>query len=185
MEPGVFRPRGGPRLAQRTHVSQRPHRLADGDYRGERRYFLTICTHQRRNHFTESKTVELVRLQFLRTFRAEPFAVVAYCFMPDHVHAVVEGKSEHANLARFVRLAKQQSGFLFVRQTGQRLWQSSYFDRTLQGQDAFTDAVRYLINNPVGARLVDSPSAYPYWGSDLYSREELLEFVSVESGPRV
>ena len=128
--------------------------------------------------------MELVRSQFLHTFTDEPFAVLAYCFMPDHLHAVVQGQTAQANLARFVRLAKQRSGFLFVRKTGRRLWQASYFDRTLRGDEALADVVRYLINNPVLAGLVDSPSAYPFWGSEIDSREEILEFVS-ESGPRV
>ena len=183
MEPGVFRPRVGvgSRLALRTTVSHHPHRLTADDYRGEHQYFLTICTHRRRNHFRSTWTMELVRLQFLRTSNDENFAVLAYCFMPDHVHAILQGQSERADLARFVRLSKQRSGFLFARETGQRLWQDSYFDRTLRKDEVLPDVVRYLINNPVRAGLVDSPSGYPYWGSAVYSREEILEFVSVES----
>jgi len=38
--------------------------------------------------------------------------------------------------------------------------------------------MRYIIENPVRARLVARPSDYPFWGSSTHSRDEVLEFVS-------
>jgi REP element-mobilizing transposase RayT len=43
--------------------------------------------------------------------------------MPDHLHAVVTARSAAADFQRFVRLAKQRSGFRFVQGAGRRLWQ--------------------------------------------------------------
>ena len=101
--------------------------------------------------------------------------------MPDHLHALVTAVSDIADLPRFVRLAKQHSGFAFARATGRRLWQDSYFDRTLREDESPAATIRYLINNPVRAGLVETPAAYPHWGSQVYSREEILEFVGIES----
>jgi hypothetical protein len=36
---------------------------------------------------------------------------------------------------------------------------------------------RYIVENPVRARLVTDPLDYPHWGSSMCSREELLEYV--------
>ena len=154
-----------------------PHRLDAESCRGHYQHFLTICTHQRCQYFLDGAVVDAVRSQILRAATAESFAVLAYCYMPDHVHAVVHGLTETADLHRFVRLAKQRSGYVVRRTTGRRLWQSSYFDRTLRLDESLADIVRYVINNPVRAGSVDAPAKYPHWGSEVYSREEIEDFV--------
>ena len=40
-------------------------------------------------------------------------------------------------------------------------------------------AIGYVVSNPVRAGLVVSPSEYPYWGSDVYSRAEIVEFLQL------
>jgi REP element-mobilizing transposase RayT len=67
----------------------RPGHLRDFDYLGPLRYFLTFVTHRRQHHFANDGAVTLVWLQFLRAARQEGFEILAFCFMPDHVHLVV------------------------------------------------------------------------------------------------
>lgn len=153
----------------------RPFRLPFGDCTGGHRYFLTVCTHNRQRHFADAATVEATRLQFLRYAERESFAILAYCFMPDHVHCLLEGQHADANLRRFVRAAKQGAGYAFAQRCGNRLWQPNYFDHTLRHDEATIEVVRYLLNNPVRAGLVESLDAYPHWGSGVCTREELLE----------
>ncbi len=98
--------------------------------------------------------------------------------MPDHFHAVVEGRTDAANLPRFIRLVKQRTGFAFRRTCCGRLWQESYFDRTLRRQESLANVVRYMIHNPVRAGLVEAPVQYPHWGSGVCTRRELLEFLA-------
>ena len=162
-----------------------PHRLGSDDYLGGQQYFLTICTHKRREYFLDPDTVELVTVQFLRTSDTEDVAILAYCLMPDHFHAVVASKAPTADLARFVRLAKQKPGFLFSSRHQQKLWQESYFDRTLRSDESLPEVIGYVINNPIRAGLARSAEDYPYWGSGVYSRDELLEFIAIEVIPRV
>jgi REP element-mobilizing transposase RayT len=98
--------------------------------------------------------------------------------MPDHMHLIVIVHAADSDLRRFVRLAKQRSVFLFTRATGRRLWQESYFDRTVRNVEELPALVEYMIRNPVRARLVEEPADYSFWGSERYSREELLEFIT-------
>lgn len=97
--------------------------------------------------------------------------------MPDHVHWLVEGSDDSANLRQFVRAAKQSTVYHFTQHSGQRLWQENYFDRTLRREDTVADVVRYLLNNPIRAGLVETLGDYPYWGSGVCSREELVESI--------
>ena len=98
--------------------------------------------------------------------------------MPDHVHLIVIVHAADSDLRRFARLAKQRSGFAFTQTTGRRLWQESYFDRTIRNLEELPALVEYIIRNSVRAGLVESPADYRYWGSERYSREELLEFIA-------
>ena len=101
--------------------------------------------------------------------------------MPDHLHVLASGDSECADLRRVVRLAKQHSGFAFKNRGGERLWQDSYFDRTLREDETITATIAYIVANPVRAGIVNSPGEYPHWGSQIYSREEILDFIAIES----
>jgi len=55
-------------------------------YVGPNRYFLTFCTAGRKRWFTEADDVRLVLDQILQSALAFDIEVIAYCFMPDHVH---------------------------------------------------------------------------------------------------
>ena len=96
---------GGPDLAPRGAMPRYPEHLRGFDYTGPNRYFLTMCTNQRARHFVERQHVALVSEQFQRASREQAFAVVAYCFMPDHVHLLIAGERDDADLKRFTKYA--------------------------------------------------------------------------------
>ena len=158
----------------------RPRRLHALEYVGLRQYFLTICAYQSTRCFILDGVVEETALHFLQVATDERFEMLAYCFMPDHVHALVSACAESADLQRFVRLAKQRSGFAFKRAHRERLWQESYFDRTVRDNESTVEIIHYIVANPVRTGLVETPAAYPHWGSQVYSREEILEFIAIE-----
>ena len=111
------------------------------------------------------------------TATEQTFENIAYCFMWDHLHMLVGGASETADLKKFAKLVKQRSGWRFARGGDGRLWQPGYYERMLRGEDATADVVKYIIQNPVRAQIVKSPGDYPHWGSGSYSRQELLDFI--------
>ena len=102
---------------------------------------------------------------------------IAYCFMPDHVHLLVEGLSEAADALAFVHRAKQLSAYEFSKTFGQRLWQPSFNDHILRDDEATLSVVRYIFENPVRAGLVKSPEDYPFLGSAKYSTREIVEAI--------
>ena len=72
---------------------RQPQHLRVFDYIGFHAYFLTFCTFERSPVFITADAVALVLEQISRAARDCSFAVLAYCFMPDHVHLLVEGRS--------------------------------------------------------------------------------------------
>jgi putative transposase len=111
-----------------------PAHLKTFDYRGLHRYSLTFCTDFRKRVFVDATSVTLVAHQILRAANQTHFAIIAYCFMPDHVHLVAEGTRDDSDLLRFIKLAKQLSGFSFrsraERSCGNDTDLSTYFETT-------------------------------------------------------
>ena len=83
-----------PGLLRSERVPRHPEHLRTFDYLGPYRYSLRFCTESRQRRFTEAPPVELVLKHFLQQAEEEGFALLAYCFMPDHVHWLVEGLRE-------------------------------------------------------------------------------------------
>ena len=152
----------------------RPQRLRGISYVGYRLYFLTICTFERRNHFSREQAVRAAWSQFLRTAHEKQFVIIAYCFMPDHVHLLVKGRTPQADLRAFVAVSKQRAAYAARQAVEGKLWQAGYFERTLRESDDLFDVARYIVQNPVRAGLVTSPSDYPFLGSETLSVEALV-----------
>jgi putative transposase len=122
--------------------------------------------------------VTLVLSQILRAADEQGFVIVAYCFMPDHLHLLIEGETESSDCLRFIARAKQCAGFYYAKTFSGRLWQRYGFEHVLRDDEITTVVARYILENPVRAGLVQSVEKYPYVGSKVYPLADLLEGVS-------
>ena len=155
-------------------LPKRP-RIHGFPYTGFHRYSLTICTKDRREIFIDGDVVAAVLLTIQQSAAVNDFAVFGYCFMPDHVHIVVTATSRKCQLAK-VRLEVETTLRLsHKQQTGESLWQPSYFDHVLRDDEETWRAVRYVFENPVRKGLVHNFCDYPFSGSDVFSMEQLKE----------
>ena len=139
-------------------------------------YSLTWCCESREPLFTQQDRVDLVRDQILRACRESEFEVIADCYMPDHVHQLVHGRTRTADGRKFIKSAKQYSGFYFKKTFQQRLWQRYGVDKVFRDDDDIRPALRYIIENPVEAGLVAKVEDYPFIGSHIYTRDELIRW---------
>lgn len=154
--------------------SRRP-RLQGFDYSGLHAYFLTFCCANRRLVFQDRAIAREVAAQILREAAENAFAVPAYVAMPDHMHWFVVAERDDADMRTFVKIAKQRTGYWYRQKVGQPLWQPSFFDRVLRDGDDPWGVIRYIVDNPVRARPVQSSGDYELWGSSQYTREVILD----------
>jgi REP-associated tyrosine transposase len=117
--------------------------------------------------------------QLRHTAATRQIAVIAYCFMPDHLHLLAEGTAETSDLRDFVRLFKQQTSFEWKRRHAVRLWQRNYYEHVLRADEDTLTVARYIIDNPVRAGMVRSPDEYPYLGSLTLELRDLLQSVLI------
>ena len=153
-----------------------PRHLECFSYQGFHQYSLTFCTHERRHAFADEENVDAAIAQIRRAAADERFAILAYCVMPDHVHLLVEGLEESSDLKEFVSRAKQFSGYEHAQRTGQRLWQRYCFEHVVRDYESIRRQIAYILLNPVRKQLAQDPADYPFIGSTVYTRDELLTF---------
>jgi putative transposase len=158
-------------------LSRRSYRLKGFTYVGRYRYFVTYMTFRRTRHFVLAAKVELTRSQFLRASQASSIDVVAYCFMPDHVHLLLEGTSDSADCRQFISRSKQYSGFAFKSAYGLPLWQRDCYESIVNGELEMRAVAKYIVANPVRARLARHPRDYAFTGSMVWKREQIDELL--------
>jgi putative transposase len=146
-------------------------RLAGFDYFGSYNYHISIHCAENASFSGDwdfSNNLDVLR----KTAAYHSFNVLTYCFMPNHLHLLLEG-GEHSNLGRFIKVYKQVTAFYYKKKTGMRLWQRSYYDRLLRKDIFALDVIKYILDNPVRWQLVEEFFEYPYLGSFVFSEEDL------------
>ena len=139
-------------------------RLKGFDYTGSYAYLITMNTAGRLPRFTSPTLVGSCLGSLGELAERHRFEVFAYCFMPDHLHLVLQGTAENSRLERFTQQFKQITSYRFKQQAGSILWHRSYHDRVLRHDEALPDVANYIWHNPVRARLVDRREDYPFSG---------------------
>ena len=145
----------------------RPKRLLTFDYHGPYAYSLTFCAFKRQKHFEVEAIVSSVRTAILRTATDCTFAVLAYCFMPDHLHLLVQGSDMEATLPTFAKLARQRATVATSGTRSGPLWQDGYHERTLRRDEHLLIVATYIVNNPVRAGFVSNWQEWPQTGGTL------------------
>jgi putative transposase len=151
----------------------RPKRLPKRSYVGQALYFLTFCAFGRRLVLKDADVVNEALAQIQRTAKDESFEVLAYCFMPDHVHLLVKAIDKGSDLRRFAKMSKQRSGYAYRTRCDKRLWQEGYFERVLRDDSEAREIARYIVTNPVRAGLVTRADEYEFVGTTEWTIEEL------------
>lgn len=132
-----------------TSVDSMPrvHRLRQHDYASNGRYFVTICTHDRRRLLARTATVVERELLALPS-RFDGLAVECCKVMPDHVHALFVLSECDVTLSEIVQAFKSLSTRV-VKRTGVigRVWSRGFHDRIVRRELNVEGLRDYIRNN--------------------------------------
>lgn len=146
-------------------IREKDHRLPLEYYRGEIAISFTLCIKDRVSAFTRTAVVDPLIDILASSADRESCLVPAYCYMPDHQHAVLLGTEPHSNIWKALCEYKQRSGFWLSRNLPRIRWQKDFHDHIMRERDDLAGHVRYIFENPVRKGLVSSWQEYPFSGS--------------------
>jgi len=147
-------------------------RLPQEEYRGFKRYFLTIVTFKRKKYFSDRNNCFFIYKHLSQALKKNDFKAFLFLFMPDHLHLLIEAQDLNCDLEKFIKDFKQSSGFYFKKYTDHKLWSKSYYDHILRNNEYIENIIWYILNNPVRKNLVRFWYEYKYWGSTIYRKED-------------
>jgi len=148
-------------------ASDRSHlpRLQRGLYQGLAAVHWTICLEDRVTGWLDELFHARFREVMVHACARQGCVCPAYCLMPDHMHLLLAGIREDADLylaARFLR--KHLEPVLAVGR-----FQKQGFDHVLReeerARDAFAGVCHYVLQNPVREGLCDDASEWRFSGS--------------------
>ncbi len=150
-------------------------RLPAISYRGHALYFITLCCESRRRVFSESKNAQRLIDQLKRTAEKCGYAVHAFCVMPDHFHALVEGIAPDSDLLLLVSIFKRATSLEYSEGSGAPLWQKKFYDHILRPKDSPEAVAWYIWMNPVRKGLCGHPTQYQFSGSFTRDWKEITQ----------
>jgi len=140
-------------------------RLHARNYWGQTAIFATLCCFERQSHFLRSDAC-LATAEILREAAASRrFVIHAYCFMPDHLHLLVEGLDRDSDFLNFMKTFRIRSSRRFTRSSVSLLWQKKFFDHILRASESLESVALYIWLNPIRAGLAKNLGEYPFAGS--------------------
>ena len=155
-------------------IRESKHRLLLDCYKGRARATFTLCIKDKIQIFTADTIVD----QFLTDLKGVEVKYECinwvYVFMPDHLHLIMEGKSDKSDLWKMIVLFKQMTGFWFSKNTPGIKWQKDFYDHIHRKDEDLKKQIRYILENPQRKKLVNDWKMYPYKGSLDFNLNEII-----------
>ncbi len=123
-----------------------------------------MVTDRKKNIFVDHNVVEQILMKLKDSIAACHFNLLAYCFMPDHLHILIEGKDQDSDMKSCVSKFKQKTGYVYKKYQKSRLWQKNYYEHVLRKNEDSKKVARYILENPIRKGLVKDVLDYPYVG---------------------
>ena len=101
---------------------------------------------------------------FRRLIAEHQLQVHAYCFMPNHFHAVVEGPMEAISRAFHRINGIHAQRFNELHERVGHLFQDRFHAKVVESDEHLTNACEYVWDNPVRAGLVKTRREWPWSG---------------------
>ena len=135
-------------------------------------YLATFATKKRVPLFKDMYHARIVIRHLNNSHYAD---TLAYVVMPDHVHWLLQLRTAKT-LSQVVQAAKISCTKSINRKIGGKgtIWQVGFHDHALRNEEALKEIARYVVANPIRAKLVKSVRDYPHWDAIWVNNSEAV-----------
>jgi len=139
----------------------KPHSkdLRKGRYSEPNQVYLITTVTQQRDPVFHDFTAARILINTIKTEQTLNRAdTLAFVVMPDHLHWLM-------TLGQFYPLPKvlQSLKTVSAKRIGFPCWQAGYHDHAIREEEDLQAIARYMVANPIRARLVEKIGDYPHW----------------------
>jgi putative transposase len=130
-------------------------------------YFVTMVTQDRRPYFSDFYMARKVIKQIGLLHNEKKLYSYAWVIMPDHVHWLFQ-LGDNQSLSKVVNFFKGRTARILNRDMNKKgkFWQSAYHDHAIRKDESIKQIARYIVANPLRAKLVERIEDYPHWDAD-------------------
>ncbi|MGB5439455.1 MAG: transposase [Gammaproteobacteria bacterium] len=128
-------------------------------------YLVTTVTNERRPIFNNFHAGRVLVQEIMRPGNYGWTDTLAFVVMPDHLHWLVSIETS-IPLSSVVGTIKRHSARKIndlVGSRGSPVWQRGFHDHALRRDEDAVHVARYIVANPLRARLVSRIGDYPLW----------------------
>jgi len=98
-----------------------------------------------------------------------------YCFLPEHLHTIIQGQTDDSNAYGAMIDFKQKSGS-WIRQHHPTIrWRKIFFNHIIRKKGKLGAKIKYILENPVKLGLVEHWWEYPFSGAIGCDLQEILK----------
>ena len=141
------------------YTIRKPNRLQEYDYATAGAYFITICTKNRAKILSEVRSVgddayivptPIGRL--VDTYVQSIPGIDKYIVMPNHIHMIIcidDGPMWASAPTQSIPSRIRSFKTLITKELGYSIFQRSYYDHIIRGEQDYGDVWQYIDQNPV------------------------------------
>jgi REP element-mobilizing transposase RayT len=98
----------------------------------------------------------------------ERYRLIAWVLMPNHVHLLIFPLESYsvAGIMHSIKSFTSHEANKLLKRTG-HFWAKEYYDRYIRDSRHFASTIAYIENNPVKARLCETPEDWPFGSARL------------------
>ena len=127
-------------------------------------YFVMTVTQNRIPYFQDFYCARLLVTEMHRLHEENQLESLAWVIMSDHLHWLFQ-LQENQSLSQIVRLLKGRAAHRinhYLQRQGS-IWDRAFHDHALRKDEDIKNIARYIVANPLRAKLVEKLDDYPMW----------------------
>lgn len=133
-------------------------------------HFITFSCYHRLPYLQHPGPKNIIERILEETRARHQARIYAYVLMPEHVHLLVN-EPPAILLGQFLKSFKQATS-REMKSEREQFRQTRYFDRNIRGDEALTETIHYIHQNPVKRGLVATPGQYQWSSYNHYATGE-------------
>ena len=129
-------------------------------------YHVTTCTQNRKPFFDDLQCARLLINEMKNLTDQNEIETITWVIMPDHLHWLFQLTSDNS-LSKVIQILKGRSTRV-INQHDAGLgfsWQRGFYDHAIRTEESLLAVSRYIVANPLRAKLVANVGDYPFWDS--------------------